>query len=298
MPDVVYDAILGSGVNLRQVTNSSFDPKVESLAGRMSGAAVISDQFIVSSQPEASLSTVDIGGFLTAFGVVGAVVNNGANVTIPFQKRARAGTFVGAGANMVVKGITDCPVVLNPQTITAPRQGAPTAQGQVLFLSSDGMVTPYSETVNQTLAGQLFSAMYGLGPVYINGDLVPRQVGFSVTFGLGWSEPQNYEGSVFASDIFLETIDPVIEVQVEDFDLLASILGGASITNVTAYLRKRASGGTYVADATAQHIKFTFAGGLIKPQAMSAQETKHGNAGLRLEGRTLVASTASAVTAP
>jgi len=298
MPDVVYDALLGSGVNLRQVTNSGFDPKIESMSGRFSGAPVISDQFIVSSQPEASLSTVDIGGFLTAFGTLGTLIASGANVTVPYQKRAKGGTFVGAGANMKVVGIADCPVVLVPQSINAPRQGTPTAQGQAFFLSSDGIVVPYAESVNQTLQAQAFNAMYGLGPVYINGVHVPKQVGYSVSFGLGWSDLQTYDGAVYPSDMFLETIDPVIEVQVEDFDQFVSILGGAAISSVTAYLRKRTSGGTYVANATAQHIKFSFASGVIKPQMISAQETKHGSAAIRLEGRTRVASAASAVTAP
>jgi hypothetical protein len=298
MPDVVYDALVGPSVNLRQITNSGFDPKIESVSGRNSGSAVIADQFVVSSQPEANLSTVDIGGFLTAFGTLGAFVASGANVTIPYQKRARGGTFVGAGANMKVNGVTDCPVVLVPQSINAPRQGVPTAQGQAFFLSSDGILIPYVESVNQTLQAQAFVAMYGLGPVYINGVHVPKQVGYSVSFGLGWSDLQTYDGAVYPSDMFLETIDPVIEVQVEDFDQFVSIVGGAPISSVTAYLRKRASGGTYVADVTAQHIKFSFASGLIKPQMISAQETKHGNAAIRLEGRTLVASAASAVTAP
>ena len=295
MPDVVYDALVGASTNLRQVTNSGFDPHLDFMNARESGNPVISDQFLSTGSPEAQLTTVDIGGFIAAFGTTGGQTD-GANILVPYQKRQSGGTFKGGSTNMTVAGITTCPVQLVPQQVTAPRQGSPTASGQLHFLSVDGITVPYVESVNQSLSAQAFDAMYGLGPCFINGTKVPRQVGFTVTFGVGLSEKQHYDGAVWPSDIFLETFDPVIEIQVEDFDQISSIATGGVITSCSAYLRKRLSGSSYSADTNAAHVKFSFASGMIVPQALRASETKHGSAAIRLIGRTLVASNASTVT--
>jgi hypothetical protein len=303
MPDVVYDAIVGSSVNLRQVTQSSYDPKVESLQGRMSGSAVISDQFVVSSSPEVNLTTLDLAGFMTAFGTLGTKVSDGSNTLVPYQKRASGGTFAGGSSNFTLAGTAPTnsvphPVILIPESINVPRVGAPHATGKLCYLSGDGVTCPVTENVNQALSSEAFAAMFGMGPVYINSTRVARNVGFTINFGLGWSEKQHYDGAVYPSDMFLETIDPTIEVQVEDFDQMASIMPAGTISQFSCYIRKRASGGTYVADSSTVHIKFSFSNGLIKPMPLSASETKHGNAAIRIEGRTLTVSTASAVGNP
>ena len=298
MPDVVYDAILGSGVPLKQVTQSSFEPHTETMAGRMSGSGVISDQFVTSVHPEASLTTLDLAGFMAAFGTVGTLIADGSTTLIPWQKRASGGTFSGGTSNFTVAGISNCPVLLVPESITCPRVGAPHATGKLIYLSSDGKLCPFVESINQSLSSQAFAALFGMGPVFINTVHVPRMVGYTINFGIGLSERQNYDGAVYPSDIFIETFDPTVEIQVEDFDQFSSMVPNGVITGFTAYMRKRASGSTYVADATAQHVKLSFSSGIIKPQAISANETKHGSGGIRVEARSLTVSTASAVTSP
>jgi hypothetical protein len=238
MPDVVYDAVLGSNP-LKQITSSEFGPGVNILKGRMSGNPIVFSNYVQSYAPESSLTTVDIAGFHTAFGTQGAVISDGSTVLIPYQKRANGATFAGGSSNAVIAGVSNCPIVLMPESIAAPRQGAVTATGKLCYLSIDGLVTPFTELVNQALASQAFNAMYSLGPVFINGTLVSNQVGFNVNYGLGWSEREHYEGTPSPTRVFLDTVDPMIDVQCEDFDQMASILAGATISSVTAYLRKR-----------------------------------------------------------
>ena len=116
MPDVVYDALVGASTNLRQVTNSGFDAHLEFMGARQSGSGVISDQFLTSGSPEGQLTTVDIGGFVTAFGTVGSQVD-GASILLPYQKRQSGGTFKSGSSHMTVAGITTCPVQLVPQQV-------------------------------------------------------------------------------------------------------------------------------------------------------------------------------------
>jgi len=321
MPDVVYDAQIGvdgssNPIYLRQITQSDFDPHYNFIMGRESGSPyvaleTISDvanaaQYISDAAPEGQLTTVDIETFLTLFTPTGARVADGSTLVIPYQKRASGGTFQSGAHHVVIRGTPAAdnagsiisPAQLIPQSVTAPRAGAVTASGAIHYLSGDGLVPPFEALVGQTLPAQAFTAMWGGGPVWINGTRIARQVGFSVNFGCQYSEKQHYDGCPYPSDIFLEEINPVIEIQVEDFDQIASLEGVAQITQFSAFLRRRVPGGTYIADATAAHLKFSFANGIIVPQALRASETKHGNAALRISGVSLAVTSAAAVAGP
>jgi len=290
MPDVVFDCVLG-GTTVRQVASSGFRENLDILTGRFSGSPRIAFQSVQSADPTLDLTTSDISGFLSAFGLESTRIANGTTVQIGYQKRVSGGSLAGGSTNVLITGAnSSCPVQLIPQTVTAPRQGAVTAQGMAYFMSSDGEAHPVAIGTGQALAATAFNAMWGLGPIFVNGSQIPNHVGFNVTFGVGKSEQQQYDGSVFPTDCFLETFDPVIELTSEDFDILASLKGGAVINTVSAYLRRRVAGGTYVSNATATHIKFSFASGIAVPQGVSASDTKHGQYTLRLQGRTLVCS--------
>jgi hypothetical protein len=298
MPDVVYDAPFGAST-LRQVTNSSFDPRIQVLDGRESGATYVSEKFIESSQPEADLTTLDIAGFISIFGVEGALITNGSTVKIPWHKRASGGTFQGlTGVNTLITGLALNPIRLTPMSLTAPRMGSVTAQGAAYFLSSDGMTRPYNMLTGQDLAAQDFQQMWGLGPVYVNGTHIDRQVGYSINFGVKYSDQQHYDGLPYPTDIFVEDISPSIEFTAEDFDYFQSVVGGVAISQVWVYLRKRVSGGTYAVDGSTVHQKFSFSGGIMVPQRVSASDTKHGQAGIKLEGLQLAYSSGVAIIAP
>lgn len=290
--DVVYDVPLGTLGTMRQVSQSSFSESIEVMAARMSGAPTISDQFIQSANPVAEVSGVDIGNFLTMFGSVGGQIANGAGVIVPYHKRVSGGTFQGGSTNLIIKGILNNPVQYEPISVTAPTMGSPVANGRLHFLSADGITQPWAVAANQALSSQAFVGCYGLGPVFIDigagAFQIPRQIGFTVNFGVGLSEKKHYDGAVYPSDIFMEEFNPSIEFNQEDFDLLAAIAGGKPITSVTCWLRRRASGGTYVADNVASHISFSFSSGFLHHQSVSASDTKNGQQGVRVLGRTLL----------
>lgn len=285
--DVVYDCPMGAAA-LKQVSQSQFSEGLDIMAARMSGSQSISDQFLNQSNPVAEFTSLDVGGFLTLFGATGSQVSDGSTVQVPYHKRISGGSFAGGTTNMLVKGVAANPVQLTPMSVHAPQSGACTAQGQAHFLSSDGITQPWAVAVNQTLSAQAFAALYGLGPIYLNGTLVPRQLGYTVHFGVGYSEKKHYDGAVHPTDIFIEELNPMIEFSQEDFDFLSTIAGGVLISSsLVCWMRKRASGGTYVSDATAAHIKFSFTAGFLHSQQVSASETKNGQQGVRALGRAL-----------
>jgi hypothetical protein len=305
VPDVVYDAVFGAisggrgAVTLRQITNSNLNENIDVLDGRFSGDAFIADQFIQAVRPTFDLTTTDIANFKAIFGTGYADANrivDGQSVVIPWHGRKSGGTFLSGASHVRVRGFSNTsPVQLVPVSVTAPRQGAVTAQGQVHFLSRDGIEMPHEVAVNTSLASQAFQSMYGLGPVFINGDRLPRQVGFTVNYGIGLSEMQHFDGTAMPTDCFIETVTPSIEVTAEDFDYIATITGGLEISSVSAFLRKRLSGSTYEDEADDVHFEFSFASGIITPQAIGAQDTKHGQAVVRLAGRILVTSDSAAI---
>lgn len=304
MADVVYDAILGTGPTyLRQVVSSEFNENIDLLEGRESGNPYKADQFIQSAHPEAQFSTMDIGNFLSIFGIEGSLLD-GLDVAVPYNKRANGGTFGGDGTNFKVSGVETHPVLLIPQSITFPRLGPVVAQGVAHFLSVDGVTKPYAIAVNQDLDAQAFVAMYGMGPCYVNSTRIDSLVGVTINFGIELSEKQHFEGSPYPTKMFIEQINPSIEFMVEDFDQVATF-EAVNVTQLSAYIRKRTSGGTYVANNTAGHCKIglTTAGGstakgMAVAQAVRASDTKHGNAALRITGCRLTSSSASAITSP
>lgn len=295
MVDVVYDVPLG-GSTLRQVSQSQFSEGIEVLAGRMSGSPTISDQFIQSADPIGEVTSVDIGGFCSIFGVAGSLIADGSTVQIPYHKRTNGGTFAGGSTNVLVKGVTDNPVMLVPGSITAPTMGAVTAQGQAHFLAADGETQPWDVLTGQALVAQSFQAMYGLGKVYLNAVQVPEQIGFTVNFGIGLSEKKHYDGAPYPSRLYIEEFNPSIEFSQEDFNHLDTISGGLATTSLVVWIRKRKTGATYWADNEAVHIKLSFASGFTTMQQVSAQDTKNGQQGVRCLGRTLVIGNGVAIT--
>jgi hypothetical protein len=285
--DVVYDVALDQNT-IRQVTQSQFSEQIEVLAGRMSGSPTIADQFIGSGNPVGEFTTTDLQTFLTAMGVGGSLINDGSTVKIPYHKRVSGASFQGGNSNLLVRGVIGHKAFACPQSVTAPRMGVCTAQGQVHFLSATGMVIPYAVQINQNLASQDFVGMYGLGPVIVNGVQVPRQIGFSVNFGIGLSEKSHYDGAPYPSDIFVEEFNPSFEFSQEDFDYLQGIAGGVAITSLTGILRRRASGSTYAPENSNVHITFSFADAFLRSQQVGAGDTKHGQQGVQVLGRTLV----------
>lgn len=292
MASTVYDAILGA-LTLKQVTRTSFQPNLQVIAGKASGAPGPSELFAGPAEPMASFDSMDVSGVLAAVSVTAGLAVSSGTITIPWNKRSNGGTFAGSSAHDRLNA-TDGLIVPTQFSANQADEGASVSL-DAHFISSDGTTVPVTATGSQTLASQSFNAMYSLGPGSINTEVIPQLVGVSINPGIT-VEKQSVDGYNYPTAIFIKEIDPYIDFLFESMAALVThsplfTVGSAAV----AYFRKR-SGISFVANGTAQHCKFSFADGLVAAESIQHSDVNRGQATLRVYGETLTASGASAIT--
>lgn len=291
MSDVVYDAVLGA-LTLKQVTRTAYSLNGTPIAGMASGAADPSEYFGGRADPSCTFESADVAGVLGGVSVTAGLAIASGTITIPWNKRSNGGTFAGSGSHVALSGANG---LLIPTRFSANQDDeAAMAELQLFFRSTDGATEPVAEATSQTLAAQSFNAQYALGPGSINGTAVPELVGVSINPGIT-VEPQAVNGGIYPTALFITMRRPTIDFIFEDLDALATYSAQfTAMTAAIAYFRKR-SGASFVADATEEHIKFSFADGIITTETVSGSGVNRAQATLRCYGETLTASAASAI---
>ena len=291
MPSTVYDAILGA-LTLKQVTRSGYSLNGEPIVGRASGAPAPSEYFGGESAPQADFDSADIAGVLGAISVSAGLAVSSGTITIPYNKRASGGTFAGTLAHFTLNGTNG---LIVPSEFSV-NQGDPAALAKLMchFRSTNGIAEPVSESINQTLAAQSFNAMYALGPGSINGNTIDQLQGIVVTPGITVL-PQYQDGGIYPTDLFIQTQQPTIDYLFEDLDAIETFSAQFTVmTAAIAYFRKR-SGVSFVSDATEEHVKFSFADGIVSTQSIQSSDVNNGQATLRCYGEALTATASSAI---
>ena len=123
------------------------------------------------------------------------------------------------------------------------------------IIVTDGVSLPVAASDNERFA---------LGPVTVESVSLTHLRSFELAFGLT-VETEGDGSSIYDTFASIATIQPIITLRGIDIEWLHSTnipwLGKAAThTNTAIYLRRRASGGSFVADGQAQHIKITAAG--------------------------------------
>lgn len=291
--DAVYDAVIGA-VNLRQCRAATWNPNAQIDRQRVSGGLDASEIYLMGAEPRAQFESFDLAGVITGISVSAGLSVASGTITLPYQKRANMGTFAGVGSHFTLTGANGLTI---PKSFQANQNDAGASVSlETVFLSTTGLAAPVTAAVNQSLAAQAFNASYRMGPVYIGGVQVPQITGIRVDTGLRL-EVLKYDGAVYPVKVVIVSRDPAIEITFEDFDALGTY--GPIFANMgsgcAAYFRKKSDGGTVVADASTVHCKLSFAAGITNVQSASASEQGNGSATMRLEGKTLTASNASAI---
>lgn len=292
----VYDAVLGA-LTLRQVFSGEFDDQPTAIRGRFSGSPDASQIFGGQATPIARFQSADVGGVITGLSVTAGLAVSAGTIQIPFQKRANLGVFAAGSSHMRVNG-TDG-LVIPTQFSAAIGDEAATVALECWFQSTDGLTVPATGSTAQALAAQAFNAMWALGPVKINigGGLVEIDDVASVTVTTGINVlPEFKNGTNYPYRHYINLRSPTIEVRFRDYDdVIANTY--AALTAIEVYFRKRAAVG-FVADTgvgNEQHIKLSFADGLVSGRRLSASGTDSGEATLMVEGETLAASAISLI---
>jgi hypothetical protein len=293
--DVVYDATLGS-LGLKQVLSGSFNTNASPIAGSTSGGLDVDTYYGGPADPRASFSSGDIGTIVgvSNFCTQGLAVSSG-TITIPYHKRADKSTFASGTSHFTVSGSNGL-IVPTSFSVAQDDDGA-SANLECYFQSTDGFTVPFATNSSQSLSSQSFVGMYGLGPCSIDGTTLGETVGFTVNPGITVS-PEKHNGGLFPDTLYITTRRPSIEIQFNDFDDVDSILGDAVWTaigsNCVCYMRAR-SGAGYVANGTTSHVSFTFAGGIVDMQTVSASGSSSGVASVILYGESLTAAAGVAI---
>lgn len=283
----LYDCTLGA-LTLKQCNASSFSWNNRIDVARHSGA-VDPTQFNVTEQaPVASFTSHDIDGVLAAVSATAGLVVSSGSIVIPWQKRASGGTFTSGSAHNTISGANG--LILPRRVRASQRDPKATVDLDCLFISSDGSTVPTTVNSSQALSATAYNVTHRLGPVKLDTVASGNVIGYTVNFGIT-AEPVFYAGLPFPQDYNITMRDPSIDLEFQDVATLSQFVNGyEAVTAVLAYLRKRTSGGTVVADGTAEHISFAFGGGIKDMQRLSASGNGSATATLRLIGDSLTVS--------
>lgn len=259
---------------------------------------------LTAQNPTGRFATYHLATALANIGLAGLSIAGLANGLNLFeQKHAAGGTRAGAASHRK-QNLTEGIIV--PRTLTCthgPNQSASITYE--VIATWDGSNDPVTITESVSLPGaEADDERFALGPMSIGAISLPQIRQFEIDFGI--NAVAERDGDVWPTFVSIETIMPRITLRGIDPEWFKSTnipLAGKPGThaNTILYLRKRADGGTFVANGTAQHIKFTAAGLAYIDDAFEATGSGAGESSLvmplRYDGTNapLTFNTASAI---
>lgn len=287
----IYDAILGS-LTLRQVTDAAVMGDGEVMNALLSNGT-LAEILAGRKDVRARFSTLDVASVCGVVDIAtkGLAIQAG-TITIPYQKRENFSTFASGSTHYALTGAN---ALVVPTSFSASENGNATASLDVIFASTDGTTAPVTESSAAALGSTSHSSLYSLGPVSINGTALDCPVNLTINTGIT-TRQQYCKGNIYPVEIYLTPpITPSIEISGPGLDQVLGALGGwVAGTSLVAYFRKRAPTG-FVADATAEHIKFSFADGLIR-SSVSGSQGQDASKSISFFGESLVVTANSAIT--
>ncbi len=292
MGAVVYDVVLDS-TTISQVSQVSHSANLTVDRGYESGNTNASTLYVTSGEPVFTITSSDLATALSGIGLTAGLCLS-STITLPFARQACAGTL-GSGNHLVLSGASGFAHI----TSISARQGDPKAQVQieVCMLSSDGFAVPFSAVTNGNLASNTFVNEYRLGACYLNGTQIAGLTGVTVNPGIAYTK-RSTDGGTYPIATYLDRITPSFELTFEN-ERAADSFGDSfsSVSNLYAYFRKKTSGGTVVAAATAEHIGISMAEGLAVVSTISGTDRNPAEVTVTVQGLSLASSSSTAIPA-
>jgi len=288
------DVVFGS-TTIRQITNVDHRTNQEHRKAMTSGGNAVTQISGKMAGEVTSITTGDLAAVFAlnsnAFVSAGAAVLSG-TITVPLKVRSNAGSFV-TGSNFVA--ISGANVFAVPTQFEATQEGdMATCQMDFHWLSTDGLTKGADDATGQSLAAQSFNAEFALGPAYINGTLIDGVQSVRVTPGIEVTKPPLGSGSVWPKYAMIKTVQPTIEITVNDFDAIVATVGDwTAMTSANIYFRKRADSGVY--SSSSDNVRFTFAAGLTDTNSVTVSNQDDGSGVITLHGKVLTANPAVAL---
>lgn len=290
MGAMIHDLVLGS-LTISQCSQASEQTNNEFQRGFSSGAVLSEAIFLNKSEPTGSWTTSDLFKVLDGIDLTAGLCLSSATILSAWANQNCAGDL--GNGNHLVRTASNAFTII--QSISARQGETATATIESCFLSSTGFAVPMTSVVNGNLSSQSFQAEYRLGPVKINGTTLNGVTGFTVNPNVKY-EKRYTDGGIFPTHTFLITVEPTVDITFEN-QTYANTFGTifATMTSAYCYLRKKAEGGTVVADGTAEHIAISFGDGIISMEQISGQGRTPAEVTLRLHGLQLAVNTGTAI---
>jgi len=248
-------------VLIESIAESTLDLGMEIRREPTSGEVYPRYIAVVAGNPSATFGTYALKIALDAIGLTGLDISTLATgVELFCNKHADGGTRAAGGAH---RTFTSDKGLVVPQGLDTDHRGDAVLRYNVIP-TSNGTDEPFAISDAATMPALTDSTRFTLGPVSIGGVTIGQMQSLGIEFGVN-AVPESAGSELYPSFVSIETIAPVFTCRVSKQSVLAA---GAipmegkvgTVANTSFYLRKRAAGGTFVADVTAEHIKMTAAG--------------------------------------
>ncbi len=240
-----------------------------------SGEPITRFQALLAQSPSASFSTMHIASILDELTGSPPYFEDMATpgLRLYAQQRADGGTRA-AGSSHLKYTMTECLLML--RSISAEHQGNAVAQLDAIA-KYDGTNEPLIPSTSSlpTLVDDTERFTLPAGGVSIGGKTIDQVKSIQIDFGVN-GRPEGSDSDIWPTHVGIDSIAPTIRINGIDpawFSASNIPLQGLSGThaNTTIKLRKRADGGSFVADLTAEHIAFTAAGFVTIGAALDSQ---------------------------
>lgn len=249
-----------NATHLGGITNQAINTGSELVGEPTSGGVYPSFVSLVTQNPGINTTTHAIAAALGLVGVAGAAI---AGAGVSAYAYAHAAGATRGGASLHKKYTFNAGMqVLRTLSCEHGKDAQLTLDTLGIY---DGTHDPIVLAELQSVPTLTDLERFTLGPITIGGIALTGVRRVEIDFGVS-AAVEGSDGDVWPTFVSIDTIKPMITIRGIDPHWLKDtggfLLEGGAAThaNTAIYLRKRAIGGTFVADATAEHVLLTACG--------------------------------------
>ena len=260
--------ILHNSVQYRGIVSQNFITGTQQTALQGGGGLDPSNMITTKVDSSYTFGSTDLKLLLDVCGLLPIAITGTASDTLKFYCRelTDGGTLLGSTTDLIG---TINKATMYLKSITANLDGPAIAEYEVIP-TFDGTNTPIVYTQGTALALTRDAIAWGLGTVKINSVDIPIQ---SFTYEPGFTVEKMGAGSglVYNTECFTTSRNPKITLGLKNIlhilpAGLSPAIGASAPGTAVIFLRKHTMGGGFVANATAEHISFSFANSTITTQ--------------------------------
>ena len=266
------------------ITQTDDDTQTEVANDALSGEVYNRWTAITAQNPVSRWTTKHVAAWLAGIGLGGSNIGGlTGGLTYYLQKRAAGGGRASGSVHRSLK-VNDGLIIPRRLTVTHGQDAELSYEAITIY---DGANDPVviADTVSLP-TGLTDAERFTLGPVSVGGVTIDHIRSLEIDFGIT-ATPASSDGDIWPTHISIDSIAPMITFRGVDPKWFSSSkvpLSGKAAThaNTEIYLRKRAAGGTFVADATAEHILLTAAGLARVTNPQSTQGNQPAETGIQI----------------